>query len=413
MAEMNKKPFRLLFASLLTGVSIAVIYELFIGTVEHAQDFLWFSVGKTDEYKIMAIPMAVLGGLAIAAVLRVAKARGYQEIGHTISELLGHDAVTGVWVARTLVIGFVSLVAGASLGPEAVLIPVAYGVGYLIAKAVKSDTTAGGLMGIIALLAAFFNAYAAALIPLAFALAARKKDAKTIIGSLLAGGIAAGSSIAVLRIIKNNEGYVALSLPTDLHFTPLLLGAAVVIAALCTLIPFALTACIGRFHRYFDRLPKQWVVQGTVAGLGVGLVYFLIGPVGFFSGHSGLSELLQNNSEYTSLQLAGLAAGKLLVTAWSAATIYRGGLVFPQLVIAMSLALLLSGGIPNDTWLVTLLASSFFGVFTGTLGSLLIAAAFIWSLFGLGVLPVVVAAAVGSYGVKRLFAKRFAQSNAL
>lgn len=413
MVDMAIDKMRALLAAVFSGGLVAAVYLLFTTTVDNAQEFVWFELGGVDENKIMAIPLALIGGLVMAGTLRFAKMRGHQEIGHTIPAMMGVSSVTATWLVRTLLIGFISLVAGASLGPEAVLIPVAYGIGFLIGKATKCDPSAIGLMGIIALLAAFFNSYAAALVPLGFALASKNKDVKTMIAVILTGVLATAASITVLRILREQLGYVSLPSIGSVNFSATMLGAAILIAAITTLLPFLLEVIVKRLKTVFSHVSPSWYWQGLVAGLGVGILYFLLGPVGFFSGSSELPQLLTHNSEYTSLQLGGLAIGKLLVTAWCIATIYRGGLVFPQLVIAMSLALLFSGGIPDNSWLMTLLAASFFGVFTGSLGSLFIAAAFVLPLFGFVVWPVVLAAAVGSFMIKYGMRKRFASSNAV
>jgi H+/Cl- antiporter ClcA len=96
------------------------------------------------------------------------------------------------------------------------------------------------------------------------------------------------------------------------------------------------------------------------------------------------------------LQLAGLAAGKLLVTAWSVATLYKGGVIYPLLVVGMSMALLFVGAYPDSTWLGVLLVATFVGAFSGNFKSAVIGAAFVLPLFGMGAITLVAAAVIGS-----------------
>jgi H+/Cl- antiporter ClcA len=413
MIEM-KKLLPALLLSFITGALIAGVYQVFTVFVEEAQHFIWFDIADTETNKLAAIPVAIVGGLALAGALRFVHNKGHQEIGHTIASLLETKNIQTVWVARSLAIGAISLVAGASLGPEAILLPVSYGIGYILAKRLGMDQPQTiGLIAVVALLAAFFNSPAAGLLPIGFALAAKRKDAKTFVIVLLLSSVSALASIGLLRVLDQRDGFVTLSPIGDLVMSPLLFVVAMLLAAVATLLPFLLTSVIPKIEKIFDTLPNIWWLQGAIAGLGIGILYFLLGPIGFFSGHEGLNELLQNNSEYTSLQLAGLAIGKLLLTAWSVATIYRGGIVFPQLLIAMSLALLFTGAIPDSSWLLTLLVSTFFGVFVGSLGSLFIAASFVFSLFGIAVWPLMLAAAIGSYAIKYVLKKHFAGSAAV
>jgi hypothetical protein len=79
----------------------------------------------------------------------------------------------------------------------------------------------------------------------------------------------------------------------------------------------------------------------------------------------------------------------------------------------MSIVLLFSGASPNSDWLATLLIASFFGIFTGALGSLIISTAFVVSLFGVSAWPIIIAAAVGSQLVKIVFKDKFAAKAAL
>ena len=410
-----KKLMHNLFASLLTGASVALVYFVFSAVVDQLQDFIWFTLFDTSENKILAIPVAVCGATVLAITLKAMAAKGHQEIGHNLTGFAAKaNQINLNWLMRSLLVGAVSLIAGASLGPEAILLPVSYGIAYIIAKKIGvSQPAQFGFIGIIVLLAAFFNAYAAALFPLAFISFKKSADIKKSIMVIGFGLVAIATGLGVLRLLHDREGYIYLSPIGDVTITPFLIGIAVVVAAVATLIPLLLDALVVPLQRLYDRLNRHWLIGAVVAGLGIGIFYFLLGPIAYFSGHSGLGELLKDNSELTSLQLAGLAIGKLLITAWSLATIYRGGVVFPQLMVGMSIALLLSGGIPDSSWLFTLLVASFFGIFTGALGSVIVAIAFVVSLFGIPSLPLVAAAVVGSLLIKLLFRRQFAAKSAL
>ena len=411
---MKKLLYSLVTASLI-GALIASTYFIFHNLVTELQQFIWFDIAKTDENKLMTIPVAIAGALILATTLQLFRSRGHQEIGHAIGDYAAHGNQLSVkWLLQAFAIGLVSLVAGASLGPEAILLPISYGIGYLLAKAFRLDKPEQfGMIGVIALLAAFFNAYAAALLPLAFIAYKKTKDIKKMIIALLMGFVATFASIGALHLLHEREGYIYLDPIGTISVTPYLFIVAIIISAVATCIPLLLDIIVVPMQKFYKIIDKNWVSSAVIAGLGIGIIYMLIGPIGFFSGQTGLGQLLKENSEYTSLQLMGLAAGKLLVTAWSIATIYRGGTIFPQLLVGMSIALLLSGAAPNTEWLATLLIASFFGIFTGALGSIIVSAAFVLSLFGLGALPLLVAAALGSIIIKLLFKNKFAAKSAL
>jgi H+/Cl- antiporter ClcA len=410
-----KKLLQSLLASALIGLFVAGTYFVFHNVVTELQQYIWFDIAHTDENKAAIIPTAIIGAVLLAIVLRTFKTRGHQELGHAISDYAAHGKQLNlVWLSRAFVIGLVSLVAGASLGPEAILLPISYGIGYLLAKSLRLEKPEQfGMMGVIALLAAFFNAYAAALLPLAFIAYKNTKDIKKTVLAIVLGLVTTFVSIGFLHLLHEREGYIYLDPIGEITVSPMLFGVAIIMSAVATLVPFMLDAMISPLKKFYTIIDKNWLMSAIIAGLGIGSIYVLIGPIGFFSGQTGLSELLKENSEYTSLQLLGLALGKLVVTAWSIATIYRGGVIFPQLLAGMSIALLLSGSVPNTEWLATLLLATFFGIFTGALGSLIVSAAFIISLFGLSAWPLIIAAAIGSYIVKLLFKNKFAAKSAL
>jgi H+/Cl- antiporter ClcA len=408
-----KKIINLFVVNILVGAIVGLVYLVFKTFVEEAQHLLWFELGGVEQNVIMALPLAIAGGFILSWLMHKLNITGHQDTGHGLGNLVNLN-INSSLVARTLAVGAASLVLGASLGPEAVLIPVSFGIGYLVAKKLKIDNPQSiGLIAVIALLACFFNTIFAGLLPLGMAMISKKKDTKTLAIVIISGLLATGAAIGVLRLFSQTEGYIYLGVFDNFEMSWTLVAVSIFAGAISTLIPLILDVLIKPLMKFYDSMKFNWVAGGLVAGLGIGLGYAALGPVAFFSGQSGMGELIQNNSEYTALQLVALAVGKLLLTAWSVATIYRGGLIFPQLLAATSITLLILGTNPDAAWLVALLASSFFGVFVGALGSLFIAAVFVFSVFGTQAWFFVIAAAVGSLIVKQIFKDKFTKQEVL
>jgi H+/Cl- antiporter ClcA len=252
------------------------------------------------------------------------------------------------------------------------------------------------LIAIISLLASFFNGITVAVLPLAFISYMMFKNKNNTIIILLLGSCASLISVVFLRLIGVKDGYVKIPLESITSINYKMLIVALVVGFIATYMTGLLYKTSKYFKTFFEMLPKKWITQGFVAGLGVGVAYYLLGPMAFFSGHYGLEELIKQNSQYTSFQLAGLAVGKLLVTAWCIATIYRGGLIYPLLLSGMSIALLLTGAYPDNNWLIALLVATFVGAFGGNFKSAIVGAAFVLPLFGIGSLSLVMVAMIGS-----------------
>ena len=252
------------------------------------------------------------------------------------------------------------------------------------------------MIAIVSLLASFFNGFFAAILPIGLMAAKMSKDKKSLPIYLLMGSAAALVSVGLLRLFGITEGYVKLPFIAIEEISLIMLLAALFVGLIATYASTILNWVASELKKLFNFVPKNWLLQGIVAGLGIGVIYYLLGPVGFFSGHTALESLIYDNSEYTSFQLAGLAVGKLLVTAWCVATIYRGGVIYPLLVVGMSLALLFVGAFPDSTWLATLLVATFVGAFGGNFKSAIVGAAFVLPLFGIGSITLVIAAVIGS-----------------
>ena len=408
-----KKQIIALLTSLTLGFTIGLLYIGFTQAVDISQDYIWFDLFDVSKNKIYIIPLAVAGGLVMAGFLKLFN-QSSNKSGLSIKDLSSLKNISPVWVLASLALGYISLVAGASLGPEAILMPASFAIGILVAGVYSIEQKkVFGLLAVIAMLAAFFNSWYAGLLPLSLIAIKNKKDIKQTIKLVLLGLFAVFGSLAALNLLKHKSGYVVLESFGSIIITPKLLLLAFVVSAVVTLLPLLAHKVTFKLQKMFSLLPNKWVLQGLVAGGGLAIMYYLLGPIAFFSGSNGISELITNNSEYTSLQLLGLAVGKILVTAWCLGTIFRGGIVFPLLLSGVSVSLLLSGGIPDINWLVALLLSTFFGIFFGSFGSFAIAFVFVLSLFGIAVWPIMLAAAAGSFMVKLLYKKPIAQTLAI
>ena len=91
-----------------------------------------------------------------------------------------------------------------------------------------------------------------------------------------------------------------------------------------------------------------------------------------FSGSVGSKLLLEQAATVGVGALVGLLVVKLLVTAWSLATGYRGGLVFPSIYMGIAIALLLyhfSGA--NDPGILIGAVAGVFGALTGPVAALI------------------------------------------
>lgn len=124
------KNLRLLFGVALTGVVVAIIYTLFEGAVHHSINYIWDDMFNSDTERLLVVPLALILGFIFFASQHILDSKSENHESHS----LGGEPIKPTLrnVAVILFVGFLSLVAGASLGPEAVLVPACTTIGAYI-----------------------------------------------------------------------------------------------------------------------------------------------------------------------------------------------------------------------------------------------------------------------------------------
>ena len=120
-------------------------------------------------------------------------------------------------------------------------------------------------------------------------------------------------------------------------------GLAAVAGVLALFVGTLLKKAIDYFGSLAKWMDKKWPwpVSAGAFGAGIGLLYVIGGQTVQFSGSIGSKLLVEQASTFGLWTLLGLLVVKLLVTAWSLATGYRGGLVFPTIYMGIAISFIL------------------------------------------------------------------------
>jgi H+/Cl- antiporter ClcA len=244
----------------------------------------------------------------------------------------------------------VSLISGASLGPEAPLADACGGIGTLVSDRLKFDeqeTRTMGYSGISGMLAAFItNPFGGALLGLESAqggVTGKKGYFWVLFPSLLASAV----STVVFVLLS---GVFFETLYVFPAYTPRLVHMiyAVPLGLLGGMVGVLFMVFLQRLQIFFLRMKGHVVMRGLLGGLGMGIIGALL-PLTLFSGEAETAELIINYAEIGVLMLIVLAGSKLLATSLLLATGWKGGYIFPIMFagVALGLALdLLFPGIP-------------------------------------------------------------------
>lgn len=329
--------------SLVIGAADGLVFLGFEWVVNNGSDWIWNNVAGSDTSRWRVIPLAIVLSVVFSVVVRAVG-----EVRWLTPHLDPFGAADGAGedapapklgaLGAILLIGASSLIAGASLGPEAPLVGFCAGLGGFVA-ARAAPGPAGRLLvlaSVGALLVAFFGSLVSMAIPLAILFQRTRRLPIPALISVLVAGLAAWGMLWLIRGAPHGYGGVpSATVHLRDYAAAFLLGiAAVGIGS--TLRRFV--KGLGRVTERVDRSTAWWIAA-AVFGAVVGLLYLIGGQTVQFSGSEGSKLLIGRADEYGAWALAGIALVKLLVTSWSLAAGYRGGLVFPSVFAGVAVSL--------------------------------------------------------------------------
>lgn len=386
----------------IVGVVIAVGFEAFETASGHVRDLLWVDLLGDDPQWWATVAFATAGGLALGAVLLVAPGGGgpHPAESHAVD---GHVPSSVSAVIGTLVVGFVTLVAGASLGPEGALIPAALGVAVLAARWTKLAPEAGPAMSgsaLAALLAAMFGSPLAGAVPL---LEVAPVSGASLTLLILPALTASATAVLTLRLMDAQAaGFLQLGFE-GFQRGDLVWAAVIGIAAGAAIVVFQW--CVTRLRALVIRLERiHLVVATTIGGCALGVLYVIGGTEVRFSGVPELQFLVASTERAGPAMLA--VAAKLIATAVCLAVGYRGGKIFPLTFVggALGLAAHLAW---NEIPLPVAVTAGLAGAIAVGVEAPVVAALIAAALVGPSLLPLAVVAVVSAYSlflVNRQFA---------
>ena len=317
---------KLLATSALLGVVIALGFEGFETLAHRSQHWVWHDLAGDHPRAAVTIAMTTIGGLALGLALRYAPGHGGQHPadGHALYSDGGDrlPIILGV-----LVVGFVGLVAGASLGPEGAVIPAAAGFSLVAGRWFRLPPTLAGLLpgvGIAALLATMFGSPLAGAVPV-------MELAPTGAGVpmpllMLPSLTASATAVLTLQVLHAKPaGYLPLG---HVGFARGDLAWAVLIGVVVGGVGLLVDWLIPFLRPLTSRLDaKNILITTTLGGFGLGLIYVVGGDEARFS---GVPELLQVTGGKLALGAVVLAVvAKVAATAWCVSVGFRGGKIFP------------------------------------------------------------------------------------
>lgn len=356
--------------ALILGVTVGVIFIVFEWLVKDGTDYIWNDLFGSDEKRWLVLPLAIVLGVMFGWLLRLTKQKRLVPVETGFAETGAPKPVSFYDLVVIFVVGLMSLLAGASLGPEASLVSLCTGLGVWMAGKARLANLAQIMMlaGLGALLVAFFGALLLTVVPI-FALKQSKK--LTLLNTLPIVIAALGAYLTIYVLKGDVHGWGGI--PAGTHFSPKDYLLAFTLGILTALATGSLKGLIKFYtpitRRLYNRL--HWAWAAAAFGGVIGILYLLGGESVQFNGSAGSGILVSRSATYGTLTLLSLAIIKLLVTAWSLAAGYRGGLVFPSVYVGVALSLFvgsLASGLGGAGTMVGAIAGIFASMTTPAVG---------------------------------------------
>ena len=226
------------FISVVMGTIVGFLYLGFEWLVNNGSNWLWNDLVQSDTYRWRVIPLAIVMSIALTGtIVALGKKRVLKPSSGLLDELSEIKKTSIKDITIVLIIGALSLLAGASLGPEASLVAASMGTAAWLSgrlNALKQPVAfVLSISSIGALLAAFFNSLLPVFIPI---LLLKQKNKLNAINALIVilSGVSAWS---VVRLIKDSA-YIQIPVSSSISISN------VAIAALLGFLSIALTVCI-------------------------------------------------------------------------------------------------------------------------------------------------------------------------
>ena len=338
------KPYlRLLALVALMGIISAVVTFAFIALVHQGTHLIWVQAAQAlgVDARLFTLVVCVLGGLLVGLLVKL-----FGDHSGIFAEVMREFGRTGRFDYRNapgiMVTAFVSLLSGASLGPEAPLADACGGIGTLVSDKLKLDeqeTRTLGYSGISGMLAAFItNPFSGALLGLESAqggVTGKQAYFWVLFPSLLASAVS-----TVVFVLLSGTFFETLYKFPD--YTPRLAHIlyAVPLGLIGGVAGLLFTISLQRLQKFFQRMKGHVVLRGLIGGLGMGIIGALL-PLTLFSGEAETTELILHAAEIGVVMLIVLALAKLFATSLLLATGWKGGYIFPIMFASVALGMAL------------------------------------------------------------------------
>jgi H+/Cl- antiporter ClcA len=292
---------RFVLAAIQVAIAAAGAMVLFLEVQSLGEALLW---PDSLPVPFFALILATAGGLAVGLCLHV-----FGDHVLLLQQSLMEFQRTGRFEPRHLPAGllaiYLSLIFGASLGPEVAAIDMGGSMGTLAGDRLRSRVRTLSTAGIVGALAGF----------------------------------------AIYLQITKTAGGALYPLPPLGELLPLYLLYAAILGLAGAAAGILFIGVFHLFSRLMAPIAGRHLVRGLAGGVGLGVAGTIF-PLVLFSGQNEFKTVLETGATAGAAVLLLLVAAKILASTWCMATIFKGGPIFPLIFAGGTLGLAVSLLVP-------------------------------------------------------------------
>ena len=332
--------------AILFGVVLAFVALAFLGLVKGGTD-LWFTLPKDPGWfdgSLWWVAVTAGAGVIVGVLRRVFRVP--LKLPGTVEELKD-QRVEPSTVPGGVAVSLVSLVGGASLGPEDALGRMGGGLGTWISERQKLSEDVRATNTLSGMAAAYGGLLSspilASILTLEIARPKAARLADTLVAGLLAGSIAFGVYFPIA-----GSTFVGLYALPSYNYEDWQLLAAVPLGLVAGALALITAVAIAVMTKLAARLGNRPILRSTLGGIAFGLVGVAL-PLTLFTGTDQLTTVIDDGAALGAGLLIAVVFAKILVFALCEATGFVGGPFLVMLFIggtAGTTAHLLIPGLP-------------------------------------------------------------------
>jgi H+/Cl- antiporter ClcA len=401
---------KLLALVVVLGLLSALLTFAFMALVHQGTGLVWDQIAPAlgIDQRLFTILVCSLGGVLVGLLVKV-----FGDHSGIFAEVMQEFGKTGRFDYRSapgiVITAFVSLLSGASLGPEAPLADACGGMGTFISDKLKLDeqeTRTMGYSGVSGMLASFITSpFSGALLGLESA-QGESRGRQTYFWVLFPSLLASAVATVVFVLLSGTFFETLYKFPA---YTPQLrdLFFAAPLGLIGGFVGLLFMLALRRLQALFQPMKERVVLRGLIGGLGMGIIGALL-PLTLFSGESETTDLITHAVEIGVVMLVVLGLAKLFATSLLLATGWKGGYIFPIMFTSVALGMAVNLMFPSVPVAVTV-AATMAGALVAAMRAPLFAALFTTTLVQKETAAVIAVAVVVSALLTALLALRNAR----